>query len=298
VLLAAAGRVTERITLGPLLANPVNRHPTVTAGSIATLDELAPGRVLLGWGVGDTAVRLARLRPARVKELEAATRLMRAMLDGEGVEVGAKRPARLPHARPVPIWIAAGGPRTLRMAGGVADAVLMRVGTHPANIARAVDAIRAGAKEAGRDPDSVRGWVCVRSVRSSRSWSVVGVSTTKGYRSPAPARGRGRLRRDDGARYTTGTRPGGAYARAPRSGVATDAGSRGRAVDHPGDVHGARACPRRGTDTVSRLARRGGIRRRGVTPSWPGGHEYRTGARRRSPARRGTSARAEPRSRG
>jgi len=156
VLLAAAARATERITLGPLLANPVNRHPTVTASSIATIDELAPGRTLLGWGVGDTAVRLAGLRPARVKELEAATRLMRALLDGGAVEVGAARPARLPHHRPVPIWIAAGGPRTLRMAGGVADGVFIRVGTHAANIAAAVEAIRAGAADAGRDPSAVR----------------------------------------------------------------------------------------------------------------------------------------------
>ena len=156
VLLAAAARVTARITLGPLLANPVNRHPTVTASSIATIDELAPGRVLLGWGVGDTAVRLAGLRPAQVKELEDSTRLLRALLDGEPVEVGAARPARLPHHRPVPIWIAAGGPKTLRMAGAVADGVFIRVGTHPANIATAVDAIRAGAVEAGRDPARVR----------------------------------------------------------------------------------------------------------------------------------------------
>jgi 5,10-methylenetetrahydromethanopterin reductase len=156
VLLAAAAAATERIVLGPLLANPVNRHPTVTAGSIATIDELAPGRVLLGWGVGDTAVRLAGLKPARVAELEASTRLMRTLLDGEEVEVGALRPARLPHHRPVPIWIAAGGPRTLRMAGGIADGVFIRVGTHPANIATSVDAIRAGAKAAGRDPESVR----------------------------------------------------------------------------------------------------------------------------------------------
>ena len=156
VLLAAAARETDRITLGVLLANPVNRHPTVTASSIATIDELAPGRVLLGWGVGDTAVRLAGLRPAKIAELEASTRLMRALLDGAAVEVGAAQPARLPHHRPVPIWIAAGGPKTLRMAGGVADGVFIRVGTHPANIATAVDAIRAGAKDAGRDPASVR----------------------------------------------------------------------------------------------------------------------------------------------
>jgi 5,10-methylenetetrahydromethanopterin reductase len=149
VLLAAAARVTQRITLGPLLANPVNRHPSVTASSIATVDELAPGRVLLGWGVGDTAVRLAGLKPAKVAELESSTRLMRALLDGREVEVGAARPARLPHHRPVPIWIAAGGPRTLRMAGGVADGVFIRVGTHPANIATAVEAIRAGAVRLG-----------------------------------------------------------------------------------------------------------------------------------------------------
>jgi 5,10-methylenetetrahydromethanopterin reductase len=156
VMLAAAARATERITLGTLLANPINRHPTVTASSIATIDELAPGRVILGWGVGDTAVRLAGLRPARVKALEDSTRLMRALLDGEAVEVGAARPARLPHHRPVPIWVAAGGPRTLRMAGGVADGVFIRVGTHAANIATAIDAIRAGAVEAGRAPERVR----------------------------------------------------------------------------------------------------------------------------------------------
>ncbi len=156
VLLAAAARATERIVLGPLLANPINRHPTVTASSIATIDELAPGRTLLGWGVGDTAVRLAGLKPARVKELEAGTRLMRALLDGEHVDVGAARPAHLPHHRPVPIWIAAGGPRTLAMAGGVADGVFIRVGTHAANIAASVDAIRAGAAAAGRDPGAVR----------------------------------------------------------------------------------------------------------------------------------------------
>jgi 5,10-methylenetetrahydromethanopterin reductase len=156
VLLAAAARATERITLGTLLANPINRHPTVTASSIATIDELAPGRVVLGWGVGDTAVRLAGLRPARVKELEESTRLMRALLDGEPVEVGAHRPAHLPHHRPVPIWIAAGGSRTLRMAGGVADGVFLRVGTHRANIAHSIELIRAGAVEAGRAPDRVR----------------------------------------------------------------------------------------------------------------------------------------------
>ena len=145
VMLAEAARATSRIRIGPLIANPINRHISVTASSIATVDELAEGRTLLGLGIGDTAVRLAGLRPARVRELEEATRLARALLDGEAIEVGARAPARLPHARPVPVWIAAGGPRMLRAAGRVADGVFIRVGTSPANLEAAIEAVRAGA---------------------------------------------------------------------------------------------------------------------------------------------------------
>src|SRR5204862_8319027 len=85
-----------------------------------------------------------------------AMRLLRALLDGEAVQSGPERPALLPHARPVAVWFAAGGPRTLRKAGGVADGVFIRVGKHRANIAGSIEAIRAGAVEAGRDPAAVR----------------------------------------------------------------------------------------------------------------------------------------------
>lgn len=156
VLLAAAAVSTSRIALSPFIANPVNRHASVTASSIATIDELAPGRVLIAMGVGDTAVRLAGLRPAKVAELEAATGMIKALLNGEEIEVGALRPAFLPHHRRVPVWIAAGGPRTLRMAGAVADGVFIRVGTSAANIGESVGLIRAGAEAAGRDPSSVK----------------------------------------------------------------------------------------------------------------------------------------------
>ncbi|MBI4257814.1 MAG: LLM class flavin-dependent oxidoreductase, partial [Thaumarchaeota archaeon] len=47
---------TQNIHLGPGVTNPVTRDPTVTAGAIATAEELAPGRVVLGMGVGDSAV--------------------------------------------------------------------------------------------------------------------------------------------------------------------------------------------------------------------------------------------------
>lgn len=155
VLLAAAAQATGSIRLGTLLANPINRHPTVTASSISTIDELAPGRVALGYGAGDTAVRLAGLRPARVREMEDAIVLMRRLLAGERVEVGAEQPAQLPFHRPVPVWLTAGGPRALEMGGRAADGVFMRVGADPANIDAAAARIRAGAEAAGRDPAGV-----------------------------------------------------------------------------------------------------------------------------------------------
>lgn len=155
VMLAFAARGTDRITLGPLIENPVMRHPAVLASSIATVDAIAGGRTLLGLGAGDTAVRLMGKHPAKVVELEEATQLTRQLLTGEEVDTGAREPARLHHARPVPVWIAAGGPRTLRMAGRVADGVFIRVGRHEANLRAAVAAVHEGAREVGRDTSEV-----------------------------------------------------------------------------------------------------------------------------------------------
>ena len=69
VMLAFAARGSDRITLGPLIENPVMRHPAVLASSIATVDAIAGGRTLLGLGAGDTAVRLMGKHPAKVVEL-------------------------------------------------------------------------------------------------------------------------------------------------------------------------------------------------------------------------------------
>ena len=160
VLLAFAARATERIVLGTLLDTPVIRHPAAIASAIATVAELAPGRTLLGLGVGDTAVRLNGLAPARVATLERAVNAIRALLEGRELDVGAARPARLRHAPSatanVPVWVAAQGPRALRMAGARADGVFIRVGTDPRNITRAYHQVREGARDAGRRVDDVR----------------------------------------------------------------------------------------------------------------------------------------------
>ena len=152
VLLYVAALATEKIVIGPLLTNPVTRHTSVTASSIATIAELAPNRTILGSGIGDTAVRLAGLKPATVRELESSVHLMRSLLAGEAVDVGSVRPARLPFPQDVPVWVAAGGPKTLEMAGSCADGVFIRVGTSVENIRIAVEKIRNGATKVGHDP--------------------------------------------------------------------------------------------------------------------------------------------------
>ena len=117
VLMAAGAAATTTLRFGPLLETPVLRPPAVAAGSIATVAEASGGRVLFTYGVGDTAVRWLGQRPARIAELEAATNELRSLLAGERLDVGAAEPAWLRHARPVPVWIAASGPKSLRAAG-------------------------------------------------------------------------------------------------------------------------------------------------------------------------------------
>ena len=187
-LAIAAGR-TSHIKLGLLLDNPVLHHPAASASSIATLDEISGGRAILTYGVGDTAVRWLGLRPARMAELEDATVLARRLLAGEDVEVGAVRPARLQHARPVPVWIAAGGPRTIEMAGRVADGVFLRVGRHPENLRTAIGRVHTGARAAGRDPREIGIGLIFHTVMSDKAEEIPAIarSMAAGYYEYSPA---------------------------------------------------------------------------------------------------------------
>jgi 5,10-methylenetetrahydromethanopterin reductase len=150
-----AARATEQAIVGTLTVNPVTRHATVLAGSIATVEQYVPGRTALGIAVGDTAVWQIGKRPARLRELEDTVLTVRRLLAGEGIEMGWTEPTAIAHARPVPVIVAASGPRTLRMAGRSADGVIIRVGTDPELVAWGYEQFCAGAREAGRDPASL-----------------------------------------------------------------------------------------------------------------------------------------------
>lgn len=163
VTMAVTGQRLARAHLGVAVCNPVTRHPTVVANCMASLNQLYPGRVGLGIGAGASPLSALGLRSATIDHLRRFVVGCRALLDGGMAGVGAdgKEVSFLGVAEPalntadrVPIRMAAGGPRSLRLAGGLADEVIL--GTiHPVLVEAAVALVREGATVAGRDPSEI-----------------------------------------------------------------------------------------------------------------------------------------------
>jgi 5,10-methylenetetrahydromethanopterin reductase len=164
VLLGAVAQATSRLRLATCVTNPVTRHVSVTAAAFVTLAELSGGRAVLGISVGDSAVRTLGLRPATMRTLTRSIGQLRALLrantsaagDAAGREDGADPALHYRCAHPVPIAVAASGPRMLALAGRLADRVVLMNGVAPDLVRAACDAVDRGAQEAGRDPREVR----------------------------------------------------------------------------------------------------------------------------------------------
>jgi 5,10-methylenetetrahydromethanopterin reductase len=144
------------------VTNPVTRHPAVAASGIASIDEIAPGRAFFGIGSGDSAILNLAERPARLADMRAYVGAVRA-LQATGEAVWSGRTTRLTWApRTVPIYLSAEGPRTLELAGEIADGVIVNVGLEPWLVRDAVAHVHAGARRAGRDPSAIDLWTLVR----------------------------------------------------------------------------------------------------------------------------------------
>ena len=158
VTLALCAANTERIRFGPRVITPVTRHPAVAACAAATLAELAPGRTMVAIGTGDSAAFNLGLRPASLAELSEYALAIRSLIrSGTAIYHGKK--AQFTWGRtPVPIFLAASGPKTLHLAGQIADGVVIRTGITPNIIRNSIAQVHAGAREAGRDPSSIDMW--------------------------------------------------------------------------------------------------------------------------------------------
>ena len=87
VNMAAAVLNTTKIKIGTGVTNPLTRHPSVVASGFATLEEFAPGRFIVGIGLGDSSVETMGMKPARLSYFEKSVTDMRALLAGQEVEL-------------------------------------------------------------------------------------------------------------------------------------------------------------------------------------------------------------------
>ena len=147
---------TTHMQLGTAVTNPITRHPAVLANSFATLHEYSGGRAVLGIGVGDSSINTLGYKPARLKRLEEIIRVVRQLMAGENVNFdGQDIEVSWPPCK-VPVVIACSGPKSLQMAGRIADGAMFQVGADPALVRYAQKNIEIGAREADRDMSEIK----------------------------------------------------------------------------------------------------------------------------------------------
>ncbi|MFQ5778232.1 MAG: TIGR03842 family LLM class F420-dependent oxidoreductase [Terriglobia bacterium] len=153
-LLTLMAANTKRMRLGTCVTNAAVRDITVTASLFATLNLISGGRMELGIGRGDSSRRVLGKPPTTVARLEEALRVFRELTAGR--EVGYEgHPAQLTWATGSPrVWIAGYGPKVLRMAGRVADGIILQF-ADPDLISWCLGFVKEGAREAARDPKAI-----------------------------------------------------------------------------------------------------------------------------------------------
>ena len=169
-ILSLIAMQTSSIRVATGVTNAITRHPSVLANSWATLDEISLGRAVMGIGVGESSIRTLGLKPDSLAALENKIGALRALMNGEEVELeGHSFRLTWPQCR-VPVVMACSGPKSLQLGGRVADGVLFQVGADPAFVRYALDNIRIGAEQAGRKLDDVELYMRVAtSVSSDRA---------------------------------------------------------------------------------------------------------------------------------
>jgi len=160
--IGAMAQATERVRIATGVTTPLFRyHPGVVAQAAATLDRLSGGRFDLGVGTGENINEgpLGYPFPAyaeRAARMREALEIMRRLLDGEKVtfegEYYRTDRARLysPPAGYLPIWMAAGGPKSAALAAEMADGIITSVKVPADTFERVIEPARAAAAGAGR----------------------------------------------------------------------------------------------------------------------------------------------------
>lgn len=169
---ALAAVATRKIRIGTRVINPMTRHPAVAACAAATMEELAPGRTMVGIGTGDSAVDNIGMRPSTRAELAEYVRALRELLttgrtgfvpkyakeDQKGVYTGEEVKLTWWKNKNIPIYLAASGPMALQLAGEIADGVVINTGLLPDIVRDSIAQVKIGCDRAGRDISEVDMW--------------------------------------------------------------------------------------------------------------------------------------------
>ena len=151
---------TRRIEIGTGVTNSVSRDPAVTASAALGLQVASNGRVVLGIGRGDSSMAKIGKRPAPPDEFDLYLERLRAYLDGEEI-LRDGHPSRIEwlddvEVPPVPIEVAATGPKVIEIAARRAERICFAVGADTERLGECIDWARRAAEAADRDPDALR----------------------------------------------------------------------------------------------------------------------------------------------
>ena len=166
-VLALAARQTTRLRIGPGTAICGTRIPPVQVAAMATLNRLAPGRVFLGIGTGNTAMRSMGQRPMKIADFAEYLRVLSALLRGEIVDYafnGVTRPiSMLMHEwkymnlePKIPLYVSGFGPRAMGLAGEYGDGLIFAIPPRGVPVAEALGHVRQGASRVNRDLSGFR----------------------------------------------------------------------------------------------------------------------------------------------
>ena len=164
--LGLMARHTIRVTLGTGVAVVGTRSAPVTAQAIATLNQLAPGRVIFGLGTGNSARRAMGLPPCSLRELRDYIETMRGLLSNQAVtyQEGAEtRRIKFFHTEyafintrdPIPIYVAANAPQAMLLAGELGDGWMTSRTNTVEGFQAAWRQVNTGIEHAGKNSDSV-----------------------------------------------------------------------------------------------------------------------------------------------
>lgn len=157
-------RATSRVRLGVACLNPYTQHPYEIAGWVAALEAAAPGRTYVGLARGAWLAGIGVEQRAALAHLRDAAAIIRALLSGDdsgydgaayhlepGIRLRYPLPGRVP-----PLLLGGWGPRTIALAGEIADEVKVGGSASPAVVRLAAEHAAAGCRAANRSAADVR----------------------------------------------------------------------------------------------------------------------------------------------